>query len=885
MTTLPVRLLGPVSVVGPTGALPLGPARQRSVLTVLLLSVGRPVPTSELIDRVWGDEPPPASDQALRSYLCRLRKIVERSPAVRLERRDGGYLAVVEDGQLDLAVFRGLGQRARAALRDGRHAAALTAFGDALRHADGPLLAGVTSSWLAEQRRLLERERHALALERNDLALAVGDPGLVVADALGRLGDEPYDERLAGQAVLGLAGVGRTAEALQVYEGVRRQLAEELGIDPGPALRDIQLRVLQGVETVGSVAGRVTGVLVSGSTPRVPRQLPPATRGFVDRKTEWQTLDQLLLPETDEPSVIVVCGPGGAGKTALAVRWAREHADRFPDGQLFVDLHGFDAGHRPMSSEGALRSLLTALGLEPAAVPTDQAEMVGAYRTILADRRVLLVADDASTADQIRRLLPPGGGSAAIVTSRSALPGLVARPGAQVISIGMLDDDAARALLTRRLGAARIEAEPDAVNRLVRHCGGLPLALAIVAGRAAALPWLPLSTLAEDLDDETRRLAALNGGEGETDLDAVIAGSVAALSASATSVLTWLAAGPRIRIRTSVVAALAHVSDRQAEEIIRELLTIHLLEPDGPRQFRIHELVRLAVRSHIAYGFDAAVDRLLSFLITESHHGGSDTDDLLAALAYAAETGRDTALCELADALERPLGSAGRWPELVAVNDRAVLAASRLDDAHHRAVALIGRGRGAIGQRDFESACADLTDALALADDLAELGLRARAHRALARLNAHQDRFDLALHHDECGLALHRQRGDVLGQAHAYNAIGWHLAHLELPAKGLESCRRGLDIFIGRDDRPGQALTQDSIGYALERLRRDPEARRAYQAGADLCRDLGWQVTLANTLQRLAGVCRRLGDTHEAAAAQTEAEVILRLTGRHILEP
>lgn len=881
MTALPVRLLGPVAVEDRDGrSLALGPARQRAVLAALLLDAGRPVCGSDLIARVWGELAPPGAEQALRSYLCRLRKAVEASPWLRLARRNGGYEVTAE--RLDLTEFRGLVGRARVAARDARHDEALDAYGQALDLAQGDVLVGVGSDWLDERRRQLERERHQASLERNDLALAIGAVELVVSDAPSRLAIEPYDERLAGQAMLALAGVGRTAEALQVFEQVRERLVEELGIDPGSQLRAVQLRVLQGVEPATGRRGRP---FTTGLRAPVPRQLPPPVRGFVDREAELRTLDRLLLGGGDEPRSVVVCGPGGAGKTALVVHWARQHADAFPDGQLWVDLHGFDPGVEPTAPETALRRLLVALGLDPAGVPTELADMVACYRTLLADRRVLLVADDVGTVAQVRPLLPPGSGSAAMVTSRSGLPGLVANVGAPVLPVGLLDRTAAEDLLARRIGEGRTAAEPDAVERLLVRCDGLPLALSIVAGRAAAVPSLPLAALADELEDDRRRLAALCSGERGSDLEAVITGSVAVLSPTARSVLAWLAAGPRVDIRPPLVAALADLSETRTAEVMRELIGLHVLEPDGPERCRLHDLVRLAARAQPSPGLDAALDRLVRFLINERMERGHDPSDLLAAFGYASESGRDEVACDLADALEVPLGSTGRWSELVAVNDQAIEAARRLDDDLRRAAALIGRGRGRIGQRAYDQAERDLTDALGLGYDGVDLGLRARAHRALARLAAHRGQWHIALHHDECGLAISRERGDVLTEAHAYNAIGWHRAHLGQAADALESCRRGLLIFLQHGDRSGEALTQDSIGFALERLGRLDEARDAYRRGAQLCRELGWQVVLTNTLLRLAEVSRRVGDDEKAETARAEAEEILRLTGRDVLEP
>ena len=871
-----VRVLGPVAVADRLGAgLKLGPARQRAVLAALLLDARWPVSRSDLIGRVWGDDPPPAVEQALRSYLSRLRKVVQTSTALRLDRRDGGYAAMVDGAQFDLAVFRDLASRARVAVRDGRHDAALTDYGRALALAPGSLLIGVGSDWLDERRRLLERERHTVALERNDLALMAQMPQLVVDDAPERLAQEPYDERLAGQAMLALARLGRTADALALFRRTRELLAVDLGIDPSPALQDVHGEVLRGVRPAAAPTSPAV----------VPRQLPPMPSGFVDRDTESDALDEMLLTGDEGPAVVVICGPGGAGKTALAVRWARRHADRFPDGQLFLDLHGFDIGCRPTPPEIALRGLLASLGVDPVGIPADLTDMVSAYRTLLADRRVLLVADDVNTAAQVRPLLPPGCGSAVVLTSRSGLPSLIATVGARVLPVGLLDTVAARELVTRRLGRERTAAEPVAVDRLVAHCGRLPLALAIVAGQAAALPSMTLTSLADDLDDEARRLAALSRGDVGTDLAAVIAGSLAALTATARSVLTWLACGPRLCIQSPLVAALAELSEDHAVDTLRELLGLHLIEPDGPSRFRLHDLVRLAVRSRPLSGLDAALDRVLAHLITDLPGRGQDPSDLLAAAAYAEQTGRDAALCDLADTLELPLGSAGRWAEMAQVSDRAVGAAVRLGDDRRLATALIGRGRGAIGLRRFGAAGDDLTAALAAAETTDDLGLQARAHRALARLAAHQHEFEDALRHDRRALELHRRSANALGVAHAYNAIGWHLSHLGRAVEGLASCCHGLLIFVEHDDRSGQALTQDSIGYALDQLGRSAEACAAYATAADLCRELGWQVALANTLLRLAEASRRTGDDHVAEAAQEEAAAILLLTGRDLLEP
>ncbi|MDN5803817.1 MAG: hypothetical protein L0H26_04390 [Microlunatus sp.] len=903
--TLPVRLWGAVAVDGSEAPLTLGPARQRSVLAVLLLNEGRPVPGADLVGRVWGQCPPPAADQALRSYLCRLRKIVAGAATLRVQRRDGGYVATVDPAELDLAVFRRWSTQARVAAREGRTQDAVETWGRALELVDGDPLVGVGSDWLDERRRSLLRERHAEALERNDLALSLGSADLVATDAEARLVEDPYDERLAGQAVVALARLGRTADALAVVARIRDLLREELGIDPGRALQQLHSDVLRGVVPSVAAAAPVR-VTLTGAARTVPHQLPPMARGFVDREAESAELDRILAVSDDGETtddhgaaVAVITGPAGVGKTALALRWARHHASRFPDGLLYVDLHGFDPACRPTSSQVALRGFLVALGLDPVGIPADLPTMVSTYRTLISGRRVLVVADDACSSEQVRPLLPPGPGSAGLVTSRRGPANLVTGLGAAVIGLGPLDDHAARALLTLRLGPDRTSTSASAVGRIVQRCEGLPLALAIVAGRAASLPTLPLEMLADELDDDSRRLAALNGGEDGTDLVAVVIGSLRAVSRTAGSVAQLLAAAPAVRIRRPLVGVLLDRPSKESDAVLRELLETHLLEPDGFGCFRMHDLVRLVLQAHSAGSpgrteetgrteepdADEAIDRLLRFLVTEDGGPGHDPTDLLVAVEFAQRTSRHIMTCDLAAALELPLESTGRWLEMIPLGAAAVAAAERLEDDRRLIVALIGRGRGLIGLRRFVEATTDLHRARVIGDRVGVPGLLAQAHRALARLAAHQRRFDLALPHDQRGLELHRQAGNVIGEAHAYNAIGWHQAHLDRPRAALQNCRRGLMIFVEHQDRPGQARTQDSIGYALTLLGRTAEARDALEHAAALCRHLGWRVMLANTLSRLVETHQRLGDHVAAQRTQVEIDEIVQLVGQHVREP
>lgn len=436
-----IRLLGSIEVLSDCRdfhPINLGPGRQRAVLAVLLLAAPQAVAVDDLIDRVWGEDLPVAARGSVRAHICRVRKAVAASGVLEIDRVGVGYRAVFNPDGLDLYQFRVLVGQARTASRTGDLESAYTGLSAALELWTGPALGGADSCWLADQRAGLAFERRDALTQRVDLAIRLGEHAQIVPGLILECCSEPYDERLAGHLMLALSASGRTGESLAVYDRMRRRLREELGTEPGSGLRTIHQQILRSDPSPPSPSPR-----------RVVPQLPPATSGFIDRVAEHARLDDTLLVAPDQSAQpAVLTGMGGVGKTSLAVQWAHSRRAEFPDGQLFVDLQGFDAERAPLSAESALRGLLLALGADPAALPIELNDLTGMYRTLLARRKVLVVADNARSSAQVRPLLPPSP-SVGVVTSRSSLDGLLADPGATLIPVEMLPADEARQLIER----------------------------------------------------------------------------------------------------------------------------------------------------------------------------------------------------------------------------------------------------------------------------------------------------------------------------------------------------------------------------------------------------------------------------------------------------
>ncbi|WP_107644986.1 AfsR/SARP family transcriptional regulator, partial [Streptomyces sp. Ru87] len=641
--TVGFTLLGPVEAVADGRQLDLGHARQRSVLAVLLAEANRAVPTGELADRVWGNRSPQRHRNTLHSYLSRIRQALEAARDAggdaTLERQPGGYCLTVDPDSVDLHRFTALLARARASGTD-EEAAAL--FEQALGLWRGEALAGLDTPWFGALRDTLHQQRSAAALDRNDALLRCGRHGPLLPVLTADARADPLDERLAGQLMLALHRCGRPADALAYYRELRSRLRAELGMDPSAPLRELHQQILTadpGLSLVpgprtaaGTGAGAGPGT-ATGTPP--PRQLPAPPPLFTGRDGELAALTAALAPggdgaAADALAIGVIGGIGGVGKTWLAVRWAHDHLDRFPDGQLYVNLRGFDPSAPPVPPASAIRQLLDALDVRPASVPPDPEALAGYYRGLLADRRMLILLDNARDAEQVRPLLPGGTGCTVLVTSRNRLGSLVTTHGARTLPLGSLPAPEARALLTRHLGPQRIAAEPDAVSALLEHCAGLPLALGVVAARAAAHPGFPLAGLAGELRESADRLDALGDADLTADLRAVFSSSYHALGEEAARLYGLLGLVPGPDCGLHAAASLAATTPARARVHLRELEAAHLVEQHAPGRYRMHDLVRLhAAERGNPEGPDDARDEAVRRLVDFHLHTGLAANRLL----------------------------------------------------------------------------------------------------------------------------------------------------------------------------------------------------------------------------------------------------------------
>ena len=904
---------------------PIGHARQQCVLAVLLVNADRAVATDELVDRVWGDGAPQRARETLQTYLSRLRRAFGPTAGAVLTRRPNGYRLAVDPLTVDLFRFRKLTGQARADA--GPHACAR--FDEALAWWRGAAFATLDNAWLNGLRETLHHERFTVELDRNDAALLAGRDTGYLARMCAAIPAHPLDERLAGQVMLALYRSGRQSEALEQFQRIRRLLVDQVGADPGAELRALHKRILTADPTLASASGNgaappsgsvTPAAPAAPAAPPVPRQLPATPASFTGRAVELAELSKVLLAQPDRPTTAVVSaigGAGGIGKTWLALRWAHDNVSHFPNGQLYVNLNGYDGAGEPVAPSAAVRGFLDALGVTPDRLPADPPAQAALYRTLIADRRMLIVLDNARDTASVVPLLPGTASCTVLVTSRHRLPGLVTAHGARPLLLDTLSPSEAAELLARHLGAERIAAEPAAGAAILRHCAGLPLALGIIAARAALAPDQPLEVFRTELRDATTRLDALDAGELTVNLRAVLAGSVRALPPDAVRVLGHLGLAPAPDLSLAAVASLIAQPAAGTRRVLGLLNAANLVHEPTPGRYRMHDLVRLYAAEIGGADADdaaAAVARLLDHYLHTAHRAAlllsphreplalppartgtspeflADLDAamawfnaehaaLLAAIRYAAASGYDRHACSLPWTLAAFFGRRGHWADWLAAQRIAVAAADRLADQPARAEARRLLANAYSNLRRYDDAKGHLEDALALFAELGDLAARAHSHLDLALLADRHGRPREALPHARQSLDLYRAAGTPLQVAVALNAVGWYHAQLGEYTEAIAHCRQALTLSEEIEDPYGQANTLDSLGYAHHQLGDQSPAIDCYERAVRLFRQIGDRDSEGIVLDHLGDAHAAAGDPARAATVWRQAVDLLEQLG------
>ncbi|MFI6505084.1 BTAD domain-containing putative transcriptional regulator [Nonomuraea typhae] len=876
------RLLGPLLVEVDDVPVPITAPKQRTVLAMLLARAGHVVPVRALVAEVWDERPPHSAVANLRTYLMQLRKLVQAE----LVTTEAGYMLRVAPEEFDLARFEELATRGRQALARHDPVAAQDAYARALELWRGPAAEDVPlGPTLREVVARLTDQYLSTVEEHTAILLETGAHLTVLGRLRELLAAHPLRERMYGQLMVALYRAGDVAGALEVFGTARRVLSEELGLDPGPELRRLHQAVLS--------RERDIDLAVPEGRTR-PRQLPREPSVFVGRSGELATMLGALRG-CAVPPLVALNGPGGMGKSTLALRVAHAVAGQYPDGQLYVDLQGSSPGPAPLWPAEVLGRFLRALGVSE--VPAAPAEAAAAYQSVLAERRVLVVLDNAVDAAQVAPLIPASSGCAALITARAALTTL----DAVHVAVGALDEAESVRMLALLAGAARIAAETDASAEIARLCGYHPLALRIAGARLAARASWSLPRYAQRL--RARRLDELQVAD--LAVRSCFATGYEALSAAAARAfrLFGVLDVPEIGIEAAV--ALLGAEPEAGEAALDELAEARLLEPVGDCRFRMHDLLRvfageLAVRDDPPDERERAVRRALEWylgmcrkvhLTVEPHlrSGEGAFDDpaeavewfeteapaLVAAAAQAA-AGEPRFVVDLLPLVKALATKTGRWRELESIARLAAEAAGRLGDRAGEAATLttLGVVEWRAGRIDAARDCFDR--ALGLRRELGDREAEGLALHTLGWFGMRTGDLDEAYEHIAAGLKLlEEQSSNRVGMV--LHNLGEVLLRLGRRAEAAGCFERCLTLRRANGDLFGESITLAALGRALALLDRREEALAVFATALARCRDTGnredeWEVLLSRSEIHLRNGAR--------AAAAADLGRALELTAR-----
>ncbi len=870
------RILGPVEVWAAGQRHELGSPKEACVLAVLLLTPGRPVSAETLVDHVWGTAPPAKVRGSVWSYIARLRRTLAVDGGASLVSRSGLYVLEIDADLVDLHRFRRLRNQARALAESGEleHAAQILRDAEGLWH--GEAFAGLPGDWARHTRSALEQERLSTTIDRIEADLASGrEPDLGELSELSSC--HTFDERIVEHLMVALYRSGQQAEALDAYLQTRKRLRDELGAEPGLALRALHQRILKADPSLAapprSWAKRGTG----------PNNLPRDTPQFTGRAEELRSLATAIVTGSSSAAttVIAIDGMAGVGKTALVIHLAHKLTSQFPDGQIFLNLQAHDPYEEPLDPASALDRLLRLAGatrrhdvIAGTDHQVDTREVHAAlWREQAANRRLLIVLDDAASRDQVRLLLPGAPGCLVLITSRRRLTGLA---GARSLSLEVMRPADAAELFARIVGAERSHVA-ETIATVVRLCGHMPLAIQLAASRLRHRPAWTALDLAQLLSRTQNRLREIRGEELEVASSFEL--SYRYLSPQQATVFRQVGCYPLSDFSVHAVAAAGSLVLVHADRILDGLLGYHMLEETVSGRFRCHDLLReyakeLVSREETEPARRATAQRLLDYylyvaaeadailfphrprlsIVTENVPAeppevrsrreaqswmDAEWQNILGIIEYSSANSLHKHCALLAHIMAMYLEVGGHWPEAIAAHECAIEAWRLLGDRHGEARAHADLCLPQLRGGHFEDALHHGRDALAI---FRSIGADAGAADALDRLGLvhwHAARYPSALENFEESLAIHRATRNRYGETEVLGhsgAIYWHVGRY---AAAVEAFEHALELYRSLGDSVGEGKMLNNIGDVQARLGAYEEALSYYTRALPIARETG----------------------------------------------
>jgi len=903
------ELLGPLRLIIDGRPVNLGSKKRRILLAMLLAHFGRSVAPETLVNAMWEQAEADTGRNGLHWHVHQLRKTL--GDPERVVRRDGGYALVADPAEVDAQLFRERCREGASALAAGDPARASGAFTAADKLWRATAYADLlTSPPLRSESERWEELRFTAVEQRCEAELRLGRHEALIPNLFRLVARHPFRDGLRGRLMLALYRSGRQAEALQVFRDGRDRLMDEQGIRPGPALTNLERAILRQDSALDAPTPIVTKSAVT------PAELPSGLMSFTGRRADAGSLSQWLREGTGNA---IVAGLGGVGKSALALYAAHGCADAFPDGQLYVDLHGATPDAAPLEPGVVLARFLRSLGHDPSTLAAETDELASRFRTATSGRRLLVLLDDAHSAAQVRPLLPGGSGCRALITSRAALPSL---SDARRWQLDVFTAAEAMDLLIARLGAARVEAESEAAAELGELCGRFPLALSLAAANLAARPGESIADHARALRHEDERLSEL-AADDQT-VRACFRVSYRELTdrnhgAAVLFQLLGLVPGPDIGIEAA--ASLAGVTVAEARRGLNTLADMALLDNPSPGRYRMHDLLRLYAREQavaesgeeatragrrLRHHYLATARRVVALLHPQrcwrTEIGPAELtapaadlpdadaaadwfdielDNLMAVTRQSAAADEASTTVALAVTLNSRLSMRGSLREQSELTRIAVAAARRGDGARELSFALYDHAETLEFEDRDGDALVAMTEALTVSRATEDVQTQGRILKSLGYLHKTLGDLETALDYVVQGLTIHRRSGNHLGQAHGLVVLGVIHRAAERHEAAIEAHREAVEIMAGHGDPAARSLTLGNLAETHLAAENSDEAIAGYERALELVGEAGLSDTRfeAGHLWGLAQALSERGEVVQAVKYWREAAEILHRLG------